>query len=171
MEKRIRLLDCTLRDGAYINKSQFGANAIRGIIKRLADAKIDIIECGWLKNDPHVEGNSYYHEPSDLRRYLQGKDPAATYVVMIDYDRYDLKYLTPCDGTSFDAVRVVFPRGKAAEGCEVARRIRDKGYRIFLQASNTLGYTDKELLDLIDKANDLKPEGISVLDTFGAMYP
>ncbi len=171
MGRQIQLLDCTLRDGAYINKSQFGANAIRGIIKRLADAKVDIIECGWLKNDPHVKGNSYYHEPSDLRQYLGAKDPAATYVVMIDYDRYDLNHLTPCDGTSFDAVRVVFPRGKAAEGCEVASRIRDKGYRIFFQASNTLGYTDKELLDLIDKANELKPEGISVVDTFGAMYP
>lgn len=171
MGKQIQVLDCTLRDGAYINKSQFGANAIRGIIKRLTDAKIDIIECGWLKNDPHILGNSYYHAPSDLTQYLHGKDPAATYVVMIDFDRYDLKYLTPFDGTSFDAVRVVFPRGKAAEGCEVARRIRDQGYRIFCQASNTLGYTDKELLDLIDEANALKPEGISVVDTFGAMYP
>ena len=46
MSKSIEVLDCTLRDGAYINKSEFGTNTIRGILKRLADAKIDIIECG-----------------------------------------------------------------------------------------------------------------------------
>ena len=171
MSKSIEVLDCTLRDGAYINKSEFGTNTIRGILKRLADAKIDIIECGWLKNDPHAEGNSYYHTPSDLKRYLDYKDPQVTYVVMIDFDRYDTKYLTPYDGTSFDAVRVVFPRGKVKEGIEACKRIREKGYKVYCQASNTLGYTDKELLELADEINAFEPEGISVVDTFGAMYP
>lgn len=171
MSKSIEVLDCTLRDGAYINKSGFGTNTIRGILKRLADAKIDIIECGWLKNDPHVEGNTYYHTPSDLKHYLDYKDPQVTYVVMIDFDRYDTKYLTPYDGTSFDAVRVVFPGGKVKEGIETCKKIREKGYKVYCQASNTLGYTDKELLELVDEINAFEPEGISVVDTFGAMYP
>ena len=50
MEKRIELLDCTLRDGAYITDSHFGTAAIKGIIKKMQDANADIIECGWLKD-------------------------------------------------------------------------------------------------------------------------
>ena len=46
----IQLLDCTLRDGAYINGADFGKETITGIIKRLQNAKVEIIECGWLKN-------------------------------------------------------------------------------------------------------------------------
>jgi len=45
----IEILDCTLRDGAYICDSNFGVPAIKGIIKKCQDAGIDIIECGWLK--------------------------------------------------------------------------------------------------------------------------
>ena len=33
MNKRIQLLDCTLRDGAYIVDANFGEPAIKGIIK------------------------------------------------------------------------------------------------------------------------------------------
>ena len=49
----IQLLDCTLRDGAYIVEGKFGTSSIKGIIRKLQDANIEIIECGWLKNDEH----------------------------------------------------------------------------------------------------------------------
>ena len=35
--RNIRLLDCTLRDGAYINGADFGESAIHGIIKKLCE--------------------------------------------------------------------------------------------------------------------------------------
>lgn len=167
----IKLLDCTLRDGAYINNANFGFETIRGIIKRMQDAKVEIIECGWLKNEPHKKGTTYFHDPNDLKEYLVNKDPNVTYVTMIDWDRYNLDYLPEYDGQSVDAIRVVFPRGKAKEGLNIASKIRDKGYRIFCQAANTLGYSNKELLELIDEVNRVKPESISIVDTFGAMYP
>lgn len=59
MQKRIQLLDCTLRDGSYINGSHFGAPAIKGIIKKMQEADVDLIECGWLKDAPHEEGSAY----------------------------------------------------------------------------------------------------------------
>jgi len=70
MDKTIELLDCTLRDGAYIVDAKFGTPAIKGIIKKMQDANVDIIECGWLKNTPHEEGTSFYHTPEDLKPYL-----------------------------------------------------------------------------------------------------
>ena len=62
----IKVLDCTLRDGAYITNSKFGDAAIRGIIKKMQQARIDVIEVGWLKNSEHEEGSSYFHVPSDI---------------------------------------------------------------------------------------------------------
>ena len=69
--KKVQLLDCTLRDGAYIVDAKFGVPAIKGIIKKLQDADVDIIECGWLKNTLHEEGTSFYHVPEDLEQYVQ----------------------------------------------------------------------------------------------------
>lgn len=166
----VKLLDCTLRDGAYIVDAKFGTPAIKGIIKKSQDADIDIIECGWLKNNEHVEGTSFFHVPSDVIPYLAEKKEGATYVTMIDWDRYDLSYLPQCDGKSIDAIRVVFPHGKFREGIAVGKVIREKGYEVYYQAANTLAYSEEDLVALANEVNEIDAKAISVVDTFGAMY-
>lgn len=170
MNKGISLLDCTLRDGCYIVNSMFGVPAIKGIIKKMQDAGVEIIECGWLKNQPHEVGSAFYHVPQDLEPYLLDRKDNVTYVVMIDWDRYDLSQLPERDGKSIDAVRVVFPHGKHLEGVEVGKQILEKGYDVFFQAANTLAYSNEELEELAETVNKVKPTCLSIVDTFGAMY-
>lgn len=170
MSKKIELLDCTLRDGAYIVNAKFGTPAIKGIIKKMQDANIDIIECGWLKNTVHEEGTSFFHDPSDVERYLLKRSDRAIYVAMIDWDRYDLNNLPEYDGKTLDAIRVVFPYGKYKEGIAVGEAIARKGYKVFFQAANTLAYSDQDLIDLAGEVNRVSPVALSIVDTFGAMY-
>lgn len=170
MEKRIKLLDCTLRDGAYIVDGNFGVPAIKGIIKKMQDANVDIIECGWLKNEEHKIGTSFYHVPKDLEQYLTEKNDDVTFVVMIDWDRYDLNNLPDCDGNSVDAIRVVFPYGRYKQGIAIGQKIKEKGYQVFFQAANTLAYSEDDLHELAREINAVHPVGLSVVDTFGAMY-
>lgn len=166
----IQLLDCTLRDGAYINNSEFGIPALKGIIKHLQDSDVEIIECGWLKDASHKEGSSYFHLPKDAEQYILEKKESSTYVAMIDYNRYDDSVLPECDGKSLDAIRVVFPHGKHDEGIGIGNRIAQKGYKVFYQAANTLAYSDEDLVVLAKEMNKAKPVAVSIVDTFGAMY-
>ena len=48
-----KLLDCTLRDGGYINNWNWGFDNARDIIHSLVRAGVDIVEVGFLRN---VEG-------------------------------------------------------------------------------------------------------------------
>ena len=48
MEKKVLMLDCTLRDGGYVNDWDFGHSTITGIYKRLEAAGADYIEVGFL---------------------------------------------------------------------------------------------------------------------------
>ncbi len=170
MKNRIQVLDCTLRDGAYVVDAKFGTPAIKGIIKKMTEANIDIIECGWLKNSAHKEGTTFYHVPQDLEPYMCEKNPRAVYTAMIDWDRYDLNNLPDYDGKSIDAIRVVFPQHKFKEGIAVGKTIKEKGYKVFYQAANTLGYSKDELIALAEEANKAEPVSLSVVDTFGAMF-
>lgn len=167
---KISLLDCTLRDGAYITQSKFGVPSIKGIIKKMQDAHVDLIECGWLKDFPHEKGSSFFHVPQDLEQYVIEKSKNSIYVVMIDYNRYDVSELPFYDGKSIDAIRVVFPLEKCKEGVSISQEIMKKGYKVYLQAANTLAYSDEDLEQLIEEVNNLNPEAISIVDTFGAMY-
>ncbi|SEW31064.1 4-hydroxy 2-oxovalerate aldolase [Ruminococcaceae bacterium KH2T8] len=165
-----QLLDCTLRDGAYIVDAKFGTSAIRGIVSKLQNANIDIIECGWLKNSDHKIGTTFFHVPEDIKMYVDTKKESSILVAMIDWDRYDLDHLPDNDHSILDAIRVVFPRGKAKEGIEVGRKILEKGYKVYFQAANTLAYSDEELIELAKCVNGIDAEALSIVDTFGAMY-
>ena len=46
----IKLLDCTLRDGGYVNDWQWGFGSARRIIQTLTRAGVDIVEVGFLRN-------------------------------------------------------------------------------------------------------------------------
>ena len=45
----VKLLDCTLRDGGYINDWQWGASPAKHIIRALTNAGVDIVEVGFLR--------------------------------------------------------------------------------------------------------------------------
>ena len=166
----IKMLDCTLRDGAYITEGYFGDIVISGILNKMQKANIDIIECGWLKDQKYIPGTTYFHVPDDIKPYLKNKSDEVIYSVMIDWDRYDAEVLPECDGQTIDAVRVVFPHGKHKEAIEIGQKIRDKGYLVMFQAANTLAYSDDELLELAKNMNEFRPVSVSIVDTFGAMF-
>ena len=170
MNHNIQLLDCTLRDGAYIVDAEFGTPTIKGVIRKLQNARTEIIECGWLKDTEHKEGTTFFHVPSDFEQYLFEKRNDVVYVAMIDWDRYNLDFLPEYDGKSIDAIRVVFPYGKHKEAIKIGEQIEEKGYKVYFQAANTLAYSDDDLVELANDMNKTNAVALSVVDTFGAMY-
>ena len=55
--KNVQLLDCTLRDGGYINDWNWGYENTKDIIKTLVKADIDVVEVGFLRNIEKYDSN------------------------------------------------------------------------------------------------------------------
>lgn len=51
-----------------------------------------------------------------------------------------------------------------------AELIMEKGYKVFMQPVGTVYYRDMELLQLVEKMNQLKPYAFYIVDTLGSMY-
>ena len=168
--KRVNILDCTLRDGGYLIDSQFGNTAIKGIIRGLTESGVDVIECGFLKDEPHQNGNTVFNNASQLRSFLPEDRKQASYVCLADYSRYHIEHLEPYDGSSIDGVRACFFKEERYDVIDFCRSITEKGYKLYVQPVDILGYTDSELLELIDMVNDLDPYAFSIVDTFGSLY-
>ena len=58
---KIKILDCTLRDGGYINDWMFSSKNIQSIINELANSGIDFIECGFLKDCEKDSDKTYLY--------------------------------------------------------------------------------------------------------------
>lgn len=166
MEKRIRLLDCTLRDGGHIVQGRFGENTIKNTIERLVKAKVDIIEAGFLWQESTDNDTARYHTIADIRKVLPTDCGQSKISLMADY--IDLKHLEPCDGT-VDIIRLSFKRWRLDWGLEAAQILMDKGYKVFINPVNNNVYSDKEYIEILEKVNELHPYGFSIVDTFGVM--
>lgn len=169
--KHIQVLDCTLRDGGYVVNTMFGHKTIKGIINKLSNAKIDVIECGFLKDSEHANGSSTFNTVEQIIPYIpKFKNNKTSFVAMVDYGRYDLNKLTNYDGKSIDAIRNCFFKKDRFDGIKFGKEIINKGYKIYIQPVDILGYTDKELLELVECVNELNPYAFAIVDTFGSMY-
>lgn len=164
------LLDCTLRDGAYLIDKRFGNTAIHGIIEGLIQANIDYIEIGFLQNEGFGEGKTVYRNARDAGRFVPSDKKNVEFTVLADYSRYSVENLEPNPGNSIDAVRECFFKQERYGAIEACKAIKKKGYKVFVQPVDILGYTDAELIELIELINKVEPYCVSIVDTFGSMY-
>lgn len=165
-----KLLDCTLRDGAYLIDKKFGDTSIHGIVKGLMDTGIDLIEIGFLQNEGFGEGKTVYKNSKDAEKYIPDEKNDTLFTVLADFSRYLVDNLDEYTGKSFDAVRACFFKKERYEVIEFCKEVKKKGYKLFVQPVDILGYTDIELIEFIELINSVEPYCFSIVDTFGSMY-
>lgn len=164
----IRLMDSSLRDGGNVNDWNFGRRAIEGIIKDLNGSKIDIIELGYLRNTVYDSNRSLYNTIEEAKANILPIESNVEYSLMIQEDKWNWDNLVPCDGI-IKHIRVSFHKFDIKEGLELCRLVKENGYICHCNPINIMGYTDAELLDLINDINAIHPDVFSIVDTFGAM--
>ena len=167
---KAQLLDCTLRDGAYLIDKKFGDQTIHGIIHGLMQAKLDYIEIGFLQDEGFGEGKTVFKNSADAKRFIPDDKQGIGFAVLADYSRFTVDNLDLCTGDSIDIVRECFFKKERYGAVEACRKLKEKGYKVFAQAVDVLGYSDAELIEMIELLNKVEPYCFSIVDTFGSMY-
>ena len=56
----IKILDCTLRDGGYVNNWNFSNKDTKRTIRKLLKSNIEIVECGFLDSQKGKESDEKF---------------------------------------------------------------------------------------------------------------
>lgn len=166
----IRLLDCTLRDGGYCNNWTFGQNNIHKIVNGLLEANLDIIEVGYIsqKKEFNIE-RTQYTSFEQAGRFIPENREGRIFVGMINYGEFNIDGIPAYDGSSVEGIRVTFRKKERVEALEFCAKLKEKGYKVFIQGMVSLSYTDDEFLDLIKRVNAFEPYAFYIVDSFGMM--
>lgn len=166
----LHVLDCTLRDGGYCNQWTFGKDNISKIIGGLVDAGIDIIECGFLTETEKYNKNiTKFNTIEQISRYIPKKDERQLFVAMINYGEYNIDQLPVHNEKNIDGIRIAFHKKDLAGALECCKKIKNKGYKLFVQPMVSLSYSDEEFLGLICEVNKIGPYAFYIVDSFGMM--
>ena len=152
----IKVLDCTLRDGGYVNDWNFTQSQVGKIINSLEKSNIDIIELGYLHKKRGGEENStLFNATSSIDVILNGASSSIQKVVMIDLFAFDIDKLPKQVDTKIDGIRLAFHKKDITDALQTAKKIINLGYQLFFQPMVTKTYTDKEFLALIEKVGQI----------------
>lgn len=170
--KQVKLLDCTLRDGGYVNDWNFGHDNMVSIFERLISSGVDILEIGFLDaRRPFDKNHTIMPDTASADRLFSHLDKGNTLLVgMIDYGTCPIENLSPQSESCLDGIRVIFKKHVMKEALAFCTQVKALGYRVFVQAVSITSYSDRELLDLIDLVNALNPYALSMVDTYGLLH-
>lgn len=166
-----QLLDCTLRDGGYINDWEFGHANIIEIFERLVSSGVEYIEIGFLDQRRKFDINRTIMPNTECaNKIFAGIDKGSAIVLgMIDYGTCGIENLQPCEETFIDGIRVIFKehlRDKALAFCTEVQKL---GYKVFAQMVSVTTYTDEALKEYAECCNKVKPFATSMVDTYGLL--
>lgn len=168
----IKLLDCTLRDGGYINDWNFGRSFIQYMLYRLLLSQVDIIEIGFINESRKFDYNRTVFPDAistnlTLEKYKKGK---TKFFAMIDYGTCDIVKIQNKKDTFLDGIRVIFKKNNMMSAIEYGRKLQEKGYLVSLQMVSVTSYLDKDVLNFCELVNNILPYSVGIVDTYGLMH-
>lgn len=162
-------MDCTLRDGGYINNWDFGFETITEILEMFSDTSIEFVEVGFLTNQFHTREQSLFDNIAEVMNILPKHRKKPKYVLMANCGGIDINKLVPCNDESIFGIRIAFHKNQISEALEMGKKVQNLGYRLFFQPICTDFYTDLEIRNLILAINKIKPYAFYIVDSFGTM--
>ena len=167
------LLDCTLRDGGYAINWQFGLQIMRSIVSKLISSGVDVIELGFL--DERVQASKDKTITPDMNLYnmmLEGIDKkSAKFYAMIDYGTFSIEKIPNKSQSVVDGIRVIFTQDKIEDAVAFCSEVSKKGYEVFANAVNITNYGEDDFKRLFDAVNKTSITGVSIVDTYGGLFP
>ncbi len=175
--QNIKVLDCTLRDGGYINNWEFGIDGIYNIVGRLKKANIDIIELGFISDDAQNDIDRTYFKNTSFASELITQinhnqvfiKQRSKFVVMAIYGTCSIDNIKDEDAKLIDGIRITFRKHEMKDALEFMKKVQNKGYNVFVQPTAISDYTVDEISELVKKVNEINPYALSIVDTYGFM--
>ena len=167
------LLDCTLRDGGYLNDWEFGKNNLLSVFERLTDSDVDVVEVGFLDDRRPFDHNRSIAPDTASYGKIWGniaKRPGMV-VGMIDYGTCAIENLESCENSFLDGIRVIFKKHRMYEALDYCEKVKSLGYKVFVQLVSITSYDDEDLMRLIELVNKVEPYAVSIVDTYGLLHP
>jgi 4-hydroxy 2-oxovalerate aldolase len=175
---QIKVIDCTIRDGGLMNKSQFQPDLVRKVYKAACDSGVDIVELGYRNSKQMFSVKEYgawrFCDEEDLRKVTDGvrtKDTKTKLAIMQDAHKALAEDVAAKKDSVVDVIRVATYVKDVDKAIKLANNATSKGYEAtinIMSISQTIEWELDEALQQIE--NETKVAAVYIVDSFGALY-
>lgn len=173
--EKIKVLDCTIRDGGLINKHDFDHRFVREVYRAISAAGVDYIELGYKNSkelfSPEEYGPWKFCDDDVIHNIIDGIESDTRISVMVDVGRVNLDDIKPADESPVDVIRTASYVKDIDKAIHMCNHFADKGYETtinIMAISRDRGPELDEALQQIEE--ECKADVINIVDSFGALY-
>ena len=173
--EKIKVLDCTVRDGGLMNNHNFDLRFVREVYKALSQAGIDYMEIGYKNSQRLFSAKEYgkwkFCQDQDIREVIQGVESKTKISVMVDVDRVDIEDVLLKKDSPVDMIRVATYVKDVDKAIFLANHFADKGYETAVNIMAISRALDNELTECLQQLEkECKAKIINIVDSFGSLY-
>lgn len=173
--EKIKVLDCTIRDGGLMNNHDFDLSFVRAVYKALSEAGVDYMEIGY-KNSRRLFsekefGRWKFCDDDDIKKVIDGIESKTKISVMVDVDRVDVEDVKPRKQSPVSMIRVASYVKDIDKAIHLVNHFADKGYETTVNIMAISRALDNELTESLEQLEkESKANVVYIVDSFGALY-
>lgn len=173
--EKIKVLDCTIRDGGLINNHDFDIRFVREVYKALSLAGVDYMEIGYKNSkklfSPKDFGRWKFCDDEDIKKVTDGIESKTKISCMVDVDRVDIDDIVPRKDSPVAMMRVASYVKDIDKAIYLVNHFADKGYETTVNIMAISRALDNELTECLHQLElECKAGVIYIVDSFGALY-
>lgn len=172
---RVRVLDCTIRDGGLMNGHHFDDRVVAAVYAACAAAGIDYMEIGYRASRKGIVAGEHgcwkYCLEEDIRRIVGERGAGPKLSIMADAGKCDYREDIPPRRESFvDLIRIACYDHQIPLALEMVKDARDKGYETTVNLMAVTTLREDELDRALPALAGSGAGAIYVVDSFGALH-
>ncbi len=167
---KFEILDCTIRDGGYLNNWNFDKKMVREICRNISKSGIDFIELGF-RNPPKADTGIWYSTPEKMIDSLVKETSQIKISLMVDYNIADLALIPDAAESLVKMYRVACHKDKVFDTIDLCEKIKEKRYKTSVQLMGIVTYSKKELSDIIEPLARSSIDYVYFADSYGSLFP
>jgi len=173
--EKIKVLDCTIRDGGLMNNHNFDLKFVREVYRAVSLAGIDYMEIGYRNSKRLFSEKEYgkwkFCEEDDIKKAIDGVPSKTKLSTMVDVDRVDLDDVPMKKDSVISMVRVAAYVKDIDKAIYLVNHFADKGYETTVNIMAISRALDNELNEALHQLEEeCKAPVIYVVDSNGALY-
>lgn len=173
--EKIKVVDCTIRDGGLMNNHKFDLKFVRAVYKGLTEAGVDYMEVGYKNSknlfSPKEFGDWKFCDDDDIKKVIHGVESGTKISVMVDVGRVDIDDVKPCKESPVDMIRVASYAKDIDKAIYLVNHFADKGYETTVNIMAISKALDNELNEALEQLEkESKAKVVYIVDSFGALY-
>jgi len=173
--EKIKVFDCTIRDGGLVNNHDFSDKFARAVYKALSEAGVDYMEIGYKNSkrlfSPKDFGKWKFCDDDVIRKTIDGIESKTKVSIMVDVDRVDTDDVKPKKESPVDMIRVATYVKDIDKAIALANHFDAKGYETTVNIMAISRALDNELTEALHQLEEeCRARVIYIVDSFGALY-